>query len=191
MNFLGHLLVSGEDPLVITGNFMADAVKGRDLSGYAPSLRTGIRMHRAIDTFTDTHPLTLAGRERLRDHAGKYAGVALDLFYDHVLARDWAHYHPEPLPAFAQRMYRLLEHHAHLMPARTQRMLGYMVGSDWLVSYATLPGIAKAVDALGGRVPGGERLVGSTHVLQEHLEAYRGEVGHFIPALRQHLHDHG
>src|SRR5690606_34877755 len=172
MNFLGHLLVSGEAPLVIVGNFMADAVKGRDLSSWSAGLRKGIRMHRRIDSFTDNHPLTLQGRERLRAHAGKYAGVALDLFYDHALAVSWHRLSEEPLADFAQRMYGLLERHAHLMPARTQYMLPHMVRNDWLTSYATIPGLARALNGLAARVPGGEALSGAEQVLLAHYSAF-------------------
>lgn len=191
MNFLGHLLVSGDDPLVITGNFMGDAVKGRDLSLHAERVQAGIRMHRAIDTFTDNHPLTLRGRERLRAHAGKYAGVALDLFYDHVLAAQWQAVSPEPLHRFAQRIYALLEAHRDLMPERTRVMLTHMVKGDWLLSYAHIEGTGRALAALAGRVPGGQRLRGAETVLVEHIDAYRREGLAFLGELRQHLASHG
>ncbi|MEO7080938.1 MAG: ACP phosphodiesterase, partial [Flavobacteriales bacterium] len=171
MNFLGHLLVSGKAPLVIVGNFMADAVKGRDLSAWSSEVQKGIRMHRHIDSFTDNHPLTLQGRERLREHCGKYAGVALDLFYDHAIASHWNQLSEEPLPDFARRMYALLETHAHLMPPRTQHMLPYMVQNDWLTSYAGIHGISRALNGLALRVPGGEALIGAEQVLQ----AYKAE----------------
>lgn len=191
MNFLGHLLVSGEDPLTITGNFMADGVKGRDLSAYPERLQRGIRMHRTIDSFTDTHPLTLQGRERLRAHCGKFAGVALDVFYDHAIARRWSLFHPtEPLPVFAQRMYALLTEHESLMPPQQRRMLPYMVQGDWLTSYATLEGIGRALHGLSRRVPHGDVLDGAEAVLAAHLDEYQAEAEAFVHALREHLH-HG
>lgn len=192
MNFLGHLYVSGDDPLVITGNFMADSVKGRDLSRYAEGLQHGIRLHRAIDTYTDNHPLTLRGRERLRAHCGKYAGVALDLFYDHGLASQWDRLSATPLPAFAQRMYALLTAHAHLMPAATQRMLPYMVRGDWLTSYATIDGIGRALSGLAARVPSGGALAGAEAVLERYLDAFREECLLFLTDLLHHItHIHG
>ncbi|MBS1939200.1 MAG: DUF479 domain-containing protein [Bacteroidetes bacterium] len=188
MNFLGHLLVSANDtPLVITGNFMADAVKGRDLSAWEPDLQRGIRMHRRIDSFTDNHPLTLVGRERLRAHCGKYAGVALDLFYDHAIANLWGELGMEPLPAFTGRMYALLQAHSRLMPMRTQQMLPYMVANDWLTSYAEIRGIARALGGLSKRVPGGEALAGAEHVLQAHEEAFTAECREFLRDLFNHL----
>lgn len=187
MNFLGHLLVSGKAPLVIVGNFMADAVKGRDLSAWSNDLQKGIRMHRHIDSFTDNHPLTLKGRERLREHCGKYAGVALDLFYDHAIASHWEQLSDEPLPAFAHRMYALLETHAHLMPPRTQHMLPYMVSNDWLTSYVGIYGIARALNGLASRVPGGEALIGAEQVLQAYQTEFAEECLLFLPDLEKHL----
>jgi acyl carrier protein phosphodiesterase len=189
MNFLGHLLVSGNDPLVIVGNFMADAVKGRDLSGWSAGLQRGIRMHRMIDSYTDNHPLTLIGRERLRAHCGKYAGVALDLFYDHAIASNWKLLSPETLPVYAERMYALLGSHAQLMPDRTQHMLAYMSRHDWLSSYATVTGISRALAGLSMRVPGGEVLQGAEEVLVAHHEKFVEECMHFLPQLRAHLND--
>lgn len=187
MNFLGHLYLSGTKPLVIVGNFMADAVKGRDLTRFPAELEQGIRLHRAIDHLTDNHPLQRAGRERLRPHAGRYSGVVMDLFYDHLLASDWARWHPEPLPAFAQRMYGLLYRHQALLPMRTQGMLPYMVQGDWLASYARVQGLARALSGLAQRVPEGHVMRGAEQVLLEHQAEYRSEFERFLPELRTAL----
>lgn len=190
MNFLGHLVVSGSDPLVITGNFMGDAVKGRDLSRYMERVQAGIRMHRAIDTYTDTHPITLVGRQRLRARTGKFAGVALDVFYDHALASQWDKVSDEPLDRFVQRMYTLLQDHADLMPERTRNMLRYMVQGDWLGSYARIEGIAQALAGMSTRVNGGAVLQGAEEVLIEHLDQFRAESLAFLTDLRKHLSQH-
>jgi acyl carrier protein phosphodiesterase len=187
MNYLGHLYLAGQDPLVVVGNFMADAVKGRDLSRFPEAVQRGIRMHRAIDTFTDAHPLQRAGRERLRPHAGRYSGVVMDLFFDHLLAVDWGRWHTDALPDFAQRMYALLQAHAHLMPHRTQDMLSYMVRYDWLTSYATTEGLARALHGLSHLVPEGEVMRGAEQVLLDHFEDYRNEFGIFLPEIGVHL----
>lgn len=187
MNFLGHLYLSGQEPLVIVGNFMADAVKGRDLSRFHPGLARGIQLHRAIDSFTDGHPLQRIGRERAHAHAGRYASVVMDLFYDHLLAANWSDFHPEPLPAFARRMYALLQDHQELMPERTRTMLPYMVQGDWLSSYATLSGVGRALAGLSRRVPQGGPMRGAEVVLQEHLDRYTAEFREFLPLMDAHV----
>jgi len=183
MNFLGHLFLSGTEPLAIVGNFMADGVKGGDLSAYHPLVEEGIRTHRRIDSFTDTHPLQRAGRERLRDHAGRYSGVVMDLFYDHLLAADWQAWHREPLAEFAQRMYALLKAHEHLMPDRARHMLPYMIQGDWLTGYARPEGLARALHGLSRRAVAGAPMAGAERVLLEHHDQYRSEFGIFLPEI--------
>lgn len=186
MNFLAHLYLSGNDPEVIVGNFMGDAVKGRDLSRFTPEIERGLRLHRAIDSFTDTHPLVLKGRDRVHPHAGRYAAVVMDLFYDHLLAAGWDSFHPEPLPLFTRRMYALLEANEHRMPDRTRRMLPYMVAGDWLTAYATLEGIGMALDGLSRRAPRGGPMRGAERVLAGYRDAYLTEFRHFMPQVMAH-----
>lgn len=186
MNFLGHLFLSGQNDQVTVGNFMADAVKGRDLSRYAEGLQRGIRLHRAIDSFTDSHPVQHQGRERAHAFAGRYASVVMDLFYDHILAAHWNEFHLEPLPAFAQRMYRMLERNLEVMPDRTRRMVPYMIQGDWLTSYATMEGIGWALDGLSRRVPEGASMRGAEAVLREHLATYTAEFREFLPGIIEH-----
>ena len=187
MNFLGHLFLSGTEPLVIVGNFMADAVKGRDYTHLHPALQRGIALHRAIDSFTDAHPANRTGRERVRTHAGRYSGVVMDLFYDHLLASRWSDRSTEPLPEFAQRMYALLLEHDELLPERTARMVPFMVQRDWLTSYATIDGIGRALAGLASRVPMGASMVGAERVLETHIDTYRAEFDAFLPDIQQHL----
>lgn len=187
MNFLGHLYLSGNDPLVIVGNFMGDAVKGSDLSAFDPAIERGLRLHRAIDSFTDSHPLQKQGKERAREFAGRYAPVVMDLYYDHVLASNWSEFHDEPLSVFSQRMYRLLDQHRSLMPERTQHMLRYMIEGDKLTSYATLPGIGRALAGLARRVPHGAAMAGSEIILQEHLALYTAEFRIFLIDINAHV----
>ncbi len=186
MNFLGHLYLSGHDPEVIVGNFMGDAVKGRDLSRFSPGIERGLRLHRAIDSFTDVHPVLLEGRQRVHSHAGRYASVVMDLFYDHLLAANWGRISEEPLERFAQRMYRLLNEHEARMPDRTRHMLPYMVDGDWLTSYSTLEGIGRALDGLSRRVPAGAPMRGAEHILLANLDRYTEEFNTFLPAVDAH-----
>lgn len=185
MNHLGHLILSGDDPLTITGNFMADAVKGRNLSAYPPRVQRGIRLHRNIDTYTDQHAITRVGRDRLRAHCGKFAGVALDIFYDHCIAITWDG--PEPLPAFAQRMYGLLGAHKDLMPERARRMLFYLTRHDGFTGYATLEGIAGTLEAMAARTPAAAVLVGAERVLAEYRDDFVAECSSFLHDLRTQL----
>lgn len=186
LNYLGHLFLSGTDPLTITGNFMADAVKGRDLSRFPEAVQRGIRLHRAIDSFMDMHDAVRSGRERARDHSGRYAGVVMDLFYDHLLASAWSRWHAEQLPDFAQRMYAVIAENDGLLPEETRFMFGFMRERDWLSNYATIEGIGRSLHGLSMRVPKGVVMSGAEAVLAEHMDDYRREFDIFLPEIIVH-----
>ena len=100
MNYLAHLLLSGTNEELMLGNFIADHVKGSSINSYSPEVQRGIVIHRMIDHFTDQHEVTALGKMRLRPYVNKYAPVALDVIYDHYLARNWELYHQEKLSTF-------------------------------------------------------------------------------------------
>lgn len=187
MNFLGHLYLSGTDPLVTVGNFMADAVKGRDLGRFPLEVQKGIRLHRAIDSYTDQHPMVLKGKERARPSSGRYAAVVVDIFYDHLFALQWSQRHQLPLQDFTRHTYALLTEHIDLLPDRTRQMLPYMISGDWLGSYATIDGIARALTGLSKRVNNGAAMSGAEAILAGNLEAYAAEFNTFLPQVIEHV----
>ena len=79
------------------GSLLGDFVKGQIDAGLAPTLRYGIRLHRKIDAYTDTHPLFRQSKQRLRQPYYRYGGILIDIFYDHFLARRWDVYCDLPL----------------------------------------------------------------------------------------------
>src|SRR6187549_190225 len=90
MNWLAHLLLSPPEPLLRLGNLSGDFVRGIDVTLLRPELQLGITQHRRIDAFVDAHPLVRRSRERLDAPFRRFAGVLVDVYYDHFLARDWA-----------------------------------------------------------------------------------------------------
>ena len=88
MNFLAHAWLSFHDPDLLAGNMMADFVRGKQSQVFSPAVQQGIRLHRAIDAFTDQHPETRRASAYLREACGRYSGVFMDVIYDHFLARD-------------------------------------------------------------------------------------------------------
>ncbi|AMA49261.1 MULTISPECIES: acyl carrier protein phosphodiesterase [Flavobacterium] len=141
MNFLAHIYLSGENELLKIGNFMADGIRGKEYTKFDIEIQKGILLHRFIDSFTDAHPLYRKSKHRLHKNYGHYAGVIMDIFYDHFLAKNWISYHSIPLDLYAHAFYQLLKDNYNLLTHKTQNMLPYMIANNWLVSYSTLTGI--------------------------------------------------
>ena len=100
MNYLAHLHLGGQRPEELLGSLYGDFVKGRLQGQYSPAIESAIQLHRSIDVFTDAHPLVDQSLSRFTQTRRRYAGIVLDVFFDHCLARDWARYADQPLERF-------------------------------------------------------------------------------------------
>lgn len=141
MNFLAHIYLSGDNDLLKIGNFMADSVHGKCYLDYSGDLQKGILLHRFIDTFTDAHPIYRQSRRRLYEKYGHYAGVIMDIVYDHFLAKNWNSYAEVDLKEYAAQFYQSLQDNFELLTPKTQNLLPYMINQNWLVQYASLEGL--------------------------------------------------
>ncbi len=141
MNFLAHIYLSGENDLLKIGNFMADSIRGNRYLEYPDELRKGILLHRYIDTFTDAHPIYRKSKHRFHEKYGHYAGVIMDIVYDHFLAKNWDSYFNENLEVYAENFYILMRRNFDILTPKTQNLLPYMMDQNWLVQYASLEGL--------------------------------------------------
>jgi acyl carrier protein phosphodiesterase len=152
VNYLAHAYLSFDIPDVLTGNLISDFVKGKRKLDYPPAIRTGITLHRAIDTFTDGHPATRRAKSYFRADYGLYSGPLTDVVYDHFLACDPQSFpSPADLTAFARRTYDQLTTHAALFPDRFSRLFPYMRDQDWFSGYRTKQGIFASFGGLARR----------------------------------------
>ena len=193
MNFLAHLFLSGSPAAptysdVLLGNFIADSVPGKRLESYPPAVQAGIRLHRAIDTFTDQHSVVRRATQRLRTAGhGKYAGVISDMFLDHFLARHFQDFTTEQLADFAQRVYTELNSRQRELPPRVQHFLPYMVQHDWLGAYTEPDGIGRALHGLSRRASPGSGMETAVVELRANYGAYEADFQEFFPQLQRHV----
>jgi acyl carrier protein phosphodiesterase len=183
MNFLAHIYLSGDDEELMIGNFIADFVKGRKKDDYPDRIREGIELHRMIDDFTDHHEITERSKSRLRPKYGKYSGVIVDLFYDHFLAANFSEYHTDSLKDFSQRSYNILQKYWSVLPEGVHYFLPFMIERNWLLNYATLEGIGRALSGLSMRVSFENKMAESTKDLEMNYEEFRSDFKSFFPAL--------
>jgi acyl carrier protein phosphodiesterase len=147
MNYLAHIYLAGDNKLLMMGNFIGDTVKGRKYETLQPIIRKGVLMHRAIDDFTDRHPVNTRIRKLLHPEFGKYAGVYLDMFYDHFLAAGWHNFSSDvSLTTFCVKFhFDALICHRYL-PFRVKTLLYSFIIGNRLKSYARLNGLEYALE---------------------------------------------
>jgi acyl carrier protein phosphodiesterase len=186
VNFLAHFYLSGNSEPLLVGNLIGDAVKGRSLVAFSEPVQQGIRMHRAIDYFTDTHPAVSRSKDRLRSKFNHYSGVITDVFYDHILARNWSDYSDEPLAQYSQRIYGLLERHWLIFPSRIQFMFPYMKQNNWLLGYADVQGIHRALSGMAKRTAFVSHMEEAAQFLERDYLLYKQDFEIFFPSLVEH-----
>jgi len=183
MNYLAHLYLSGNDTGLIIGNFIADAVKGKQLNNFSAEIIRGIKLHRQIDMFTDTHPILERGKEALRPKFRKYSGVVMDIFGDHFLARNWNSYSKVDLHDFADQMYQILHQHQHVFPEKSRYTLHYMSMQDWLSNYQHIEGVKRSLGGLARRTKFHSGMENAHKELERHYMFFQSIFHEFLPDL--------
>ena len=184
MNFLAHSYLSGSDPEVVVGNFIGDFVKGKQYLDYPDSIQNGIRLHREIDTFMDTHSIPQESRNRLKAKYRHYSGVIVDMYYDHLLAKNWSKYHEQDLLTFTEEVYSHLQELDDLLPKAVKRMLSHMIPGNWMYHYRHLEGIHSALSGMARRTKFESKMEEATEDLEAHYEDFEAEFSSFFPEVK-------
>ena len=183
MNYLAHLHLGGQRPAQLLGSLYGDFVKGRLQGQFAPEVEAAIQLHRRIDVFTDRHPLVDVALSRFSLTRRRYAGIVLDVFFDHCLARDWALYADRPLPLFTADVYRALSSERQL-PERLAKIAPHMVANDWLGSYQQFEVLEQVLRGISRRLTRPEELAGAMQELRVLYEPLSEDFSLFYPQLQ-------
>jgi acyl carrier protein phosphodiesterase len=178
VNYLAHLFLAENTAESLIGNLAGDFVKGRISDALPVGIAEGIRHHRHVDAFTDSHPAVAAFRRVLIPEHGHYARVIADVFFDHFLAVDFTRYGPETLEAFLARVYAAIDPHIDTLPGRLPVVYPRMRDEGWLPSYRTLDGIGLALGGISHRLSRNPKLAPATHFLADRHK--RAELEHLF-----------
>jgi acyl carrier protein phosphodiesterase len=151
VNFLAHLYLADPTPASMIGNLLPDMTPGPLAPDLSPDVLAGARNHQRVDAFTDTHPVFARSRSLFRDKHGRLSAILTDLFYDHILARDWTRYHDQPLHDFIDHAHAALAKQYDLMPEPMRPIIGRLIDQGWLRCYATPDGMAVILKMMSHR----------------------------------------
>jgi acyl carrier protein phosphodiesterase len=188
MNFLAHAYLARNSEPLMVGNFIADFVKGNQISYFDQDILQGILMHRKIDDFTDNHLIFKRSRKRIITKYRHYSGVIIDLFYDHFLAKNWDNYTSVPLRDFADRIYNVMQNHIDILPPKARHMLPYMIKYNWLVNYGTLDGIDQSLKGLSRRTNHDSGMEYAVQDLVEQYGEFDLDFSEFFPDIMEFIH---
>jgi acyl carrier protein phosphodiesterase len=185
MNHLAHALLAGDDEQLQLGGMLGDFLHGRAEAMQLPrSVIDGIRLHRAIDVYTDAHPEVLAAKALLPPPYRRYAGIMLDMWFDHCLARDFPRWSAQPLDRYSAALRALLHRQDALLPPALRRFRGYMDAHDLPAGYADRATLGHALTGIGQRLSRANPLDSALPVLVQHEALLQPRFEAFFPQLQ-------
>ncbi len=189
MNWLAHLLLSEPDVEARVGSVAADWVKGERRLAFSAVVQRGFALHRVVDHFTDTHAVVARSHARIQSPYKRYAGVLVDVFYDHFLARNWPLFCAQPMRAFIDEVYAAIAAHEPLLPEEINRGFATMRHDDWLGCYASVDGIALTLQRVSRRLRPGNLLAEGAAQITAHFDALDADFLEFFPQLQARAHE--
>ncbi|HKE46910.1 MAG TPA: ACP phosphodiesterase [Rhodanobacteraceae bacterium] len=194
MNLLAHALLAGPDADLLLGSLIGDFVRGRIDPALPPGVRAGVALHRAIDAYTDAHPEITAARTLFAPPFRRYAGILLDMWFDHLLARQWSRYGEGDLDEFSDNVRALLAASAPRVPERMRGFVAYLEAHGLPAAYRHTTVIGDALRGMSHRLSRPNPLAEALPVLvalhaplQERFDAFFPELGNFAALERGRL----
>lgn len=184
MNYLAHVFLSFGNPEITVGNLISDYVKGKKQFDYIPGIQQGIRLHRAIDTFTDQHPVTLEAKKIFHPHYRLYSGAFVDVVYDHFLASDSAEFSDESLKIFTEQTFLSVDPYISHFPEKFSAMYPYMKSQNWLYNYQFRWGLEKSFGGLVRRSAYLKESDTAFRLFEEHYTALQDFYNAFMPDVK-------
>lgn len=169
MNFLGHLYFSNNDLELMHANLFGDFVRGKDLDSYKPFVREGILLHRQIDSYIDNHPVIKELLHLLYPDLPKIAGIAIDLYFDHLLAKNWNKFHNQSLNDFTNAFYNHSIKEENYPNEMFHFVLMRLKQGKWLNQYEEMEGLNRACQGVSRRIsfPNMLKYAGNVYVHHE------------------------
>ncbi len=189
MNHLAHFALSRRDAPLMIGSFLGDYVKGRLQGQYPDDIERGIRLHRAIDAYTDAHDIVRSAGARFDPAYRRYAGIMTDVIFDHFLAQAWQAFYDEPLETFSADALSTLVQARSVLPDRAAATAARMHQYNSLAGYGSDDFLIGAFNHLGTRLTRSNPLPGAFDEFQLHREGLREDFSAFYPELLSFVDD--
>jgi acyl carrier protein phosphodiesterase len=135
MNYLAHIHLAHITDTSMLGNFFGDFVKGSDLSHLNDEHQLGVRLHRKIDSFTDTHVHVKALRTLFPKSIRRMSGVVIDIYFDHLLCAHWDRFSEPALEKLLGHFYTEIHDYSNHISDRFTQVRHGLLTYRWLTDY--------------------------------------------------------
>ncbi|WP_111496201.1 acyl carrier protein phosphodiesterase [Marinobacter bohaiensis] len=189
MNHLSHLFLAQPTVPSRVGNLLGDFARGVSFDALPEPVHQGLRNHWSVDRFTDQHPEVRASKALFSAKRRRFAGIALDVLYDHFLIRHWSAFAAIPFDQFVDDAYDDLEDGLEMMPEPMADVVERIVDQDWFGAYADLEQVGFALDRIAQRVRFKNEFAGVIEEIRAHHDALEIHFLMFLPALIRHVRE--
>ncbi len=188
MNYLAHLYFSNGSQNSLYGNLLGDFVKGKASQYTDKEILEGIALHRAIDKFTDSHPVVRESKNRLSDKRKRFSGIMIDVFYDHFLAVNWESYSSSSFEKQTNDWYEKLNAKTDIeLPERMKNTIHMMRKNDLFSMYKSFDGISMAINGISRRIRFDNELAGGGKELEKNYSSLENDFHQFFSQLKQYV----
>jgi len=191
VNWLAHVFLSEPSVEFRLGNLLADLVRGEERVGMSVDFLRGTQCHKAIDAFTDAHPVVRRSRSRIGSEHRRFSGVLVDVFYDYFLATAWERYSSLPLAAFTAGFYADVQATPLQLPPSARATLDRITKRDLLGQYQRVEGVEHSLRRLSTYLSSRWRkpfaLERSVSDLVRHEREFADDFAEFFPQLQAHV----
>jgi len=183
LNYLAHLALAGPEAGLLVGGFLGDYIKGRLENRFSPEIERGIRLHRAIDHYTDSHSAVKSSYERLDPKFRRYAGIITDIAFDHLLALNWSQYYNDSLESFSARTLQILLIEKATLTDTAWQSASQMQKHNSLAHYGELEFLERSFIYLSGRLKRPNPLIEAYLHCKEQLPGLQEDLSIFYPDM--------
>jgi len=195
MNYLAHLYLAQDSDESIIGNLLGDFIKGSLENIENREIARGITTHRKVDLYTDRHEKIIESKRLISQKRKRFAGIIIDVSFDHFLSRNWSLYSESELKDFISDIYTTLTNHKNLLPPKLQMFLPRMIEEDWLGSYIHLDGIGLTLDRISRRIARrfkrGSVLHGAVEEIESNYTTLEENFKEFFPDVIKFVDEQG
>ncbi|MEO0415218.1 MAG: ACP phosphodiesterase [Verrucomicrobiota bacterium] len=187
MNFLAHLQVADRTPESWLGNLLGDFVKGLPWDDrFSVEIWRGIMEHRYIDAFTDSHEVWKRSRDRMRPENRRFAGIVVDIFYDHFLIYHWDKFSPdEEMEEFLATSFGAMQSLQHFIPEEAGEAVEWITSYGWIDDYLEIEGIDDVLRRVSQRSRSMGRVIQCQGELERSYREFEQDFLEFYPLARE------
>lgn len=170
-------------------NLFGDTVKGKNFQHLPDKVQQGILLHRKIDDYIDRHPGTLELKRTLFKELPKVSGVAIDLFFDHLLAKNWSVYSKVPYNEYLENFYQYNPIHWNDYTDSFREFIMVMRDRKWINYYPLNEGLIKSCQGVSSRISFPNELYKAPESFFKHEQEISKVFHVFMSDARDYLSD--